>query len=130
MLSLMIRTDKPEAELYLVNEGRITAQIRWQAHRQLLESIHSTITTLLVDSGKSLNDLQGIVVFTGGGSFTGLRIGVTVANALSQGLAIPVVAAQGTDWIIDGEKLLHHAKTGKYVEPTYDRPATITEPIK
>jgi tRNA threonylcarbamoyladenosine biosynthesis protein TsaB len=35
-------------------------------------------------------DLKGIEVETGPGSFTGLRVGVAVANALSYSLGIPV----------------------------------------
>ncbi|MBI2019279.1 hypothetical protein HYS95_01250 [Candidatus Daviesbacteria bacterium] len=35
-------------------------------------------------------DLEGIEVETGPGSFTGLRVGVSVANALGFALGIPV----------------------------------------
>ena len=45
----------------------------------------------LLDREKMIfKDLEGIVVETGPGSFTGLRVGVSVANALGFALGIPV----------------------------------------
>ena len=58
---------------------------RW--HSQIVLPM---ITELLTQKGKSLNDLTEIEVFTGPGSFTGLRVGVSIANALGYALKIPV----------------------------------------
>lgn len=44
--------------------------------------------------GCKLETLQGIEVETGPGSFTGLRVGVSVANALGYALNIPVNSKQ------------------------------------
>ena len=48
------------------------------------------IDKLLKEQRVSLNDLNSIVVNTGKGSFTGLRVGLSIANALSFSLKIPV----------------------------------------
>ena len=48
------------------------------------------ILKLLQTSNYGLKDLQGIEVEKGPGSFTGLRVGVSVANALAYSLNIPV----------------------------------------
>lgn len=48
------------------------------------------ISKLLDREKMKLKDLQGIEVETGPGSFTGLRVGVSVANALGFSLGIPV----------------------------------------
>lgn len=130
MLTLMIRTDKPEAELYLYDDDIVVAKNIWQAHRQLLETIQPACDGLFVKINKTLVDLQGIVVFVGGGSFTGLRIGVSYANALAAGLGIPVVSTEGDDWIQKGIVAIAHATPGDFVEPNYGRPATITKPLK
>lgn len=48
------------------------------------------IEELLKKEGKSLQDVTEIEVFKGPGSYTGLRVGVSIANALGFALKIPV----------------------------------------
>jgi tRNA threonylcarbamoyladenosine biosynthesis protein TsaB len=48
------------------------------------------IDDLLKKNNLSLKDLSGIDVFEGPGSFTGLRVGISIANALGFLLKIPV----------------------------------------
>jgi tRNA threonylcarbamoyladenosine biosynthesis protein TsaB len=102
MLALTLRTDKPEAEIGLYDDDNQLAYVTWQAHRQLAETLHTKIQELLVDQHKQLADLQGIVVFKGPGSFTGLRIGISVANALAYSLKIPIVASEEPGWLENG----------------------------
>ena len=97
---LAIRTDKPEAELYVLDgSGRILNQIVWTAHRQLAETLHHQIQTLLKRQRIGLKDITKVAVYKGPGSFTGLRIGMSVANALAYGLGIPIVAETGENWL-------------------------------
>ena len=49
-----------------------------------------SIVNLLEKNRLSLNDLNEIIVVNGPGSFTGIRIGVTVAKTLSYSLNIPI----------------------------------------
>jgi len=49
-----------------------------------------TIEDLLVHAGASFTDLHGVVVGTGPGGFTGLRIGLAVAQGLSLAHQIPI----------------------------------------
>lgn len=48
------------------------------------------IDELLKKKGKKINDVKEIEVNIGPGSFTGLRVGVSVANAIGWALGIPV----------------------------------------
>ncbi len=126
MLILTLRTDKPDAEIGLYDDERQLAYVTWAAHRQLAETIHKTIDSLLTDQHKNLHDITGLVVFQGPGSFTGLRIGLAVANALAYGLACPIVAVQEPDWIEKGvEKLIKGDSDGQAV-PFYGADAHIT----
>ncbi len=130
MLILTIRTDKPESEIGLYEDADQTAYIIWEAHRSLAETIHIKIKDLLESKNKNLQDVKAILVFKGPGSFTGLRIGITVANALSEGINVPVVAAQNEDWIDNGIKRLLAGENDNQVSPEYGAPVHITTPKK
>lgn len=56
----------------------------------LLPLIFKLLRTTNRPFGGPLQTLKGIEVETGPGSFTGLRVGVAVANALGYSLKIPV----------------------------------------
>lgn len=130
MLILTVRTDKPEAEIGLYDSYQQLAYAKWPAHRELAETIHAKIKTILNKSSKSLKEVQGIVAFEGPGSFTGLRIGLSVANSLAYSLEIPIAAAGGKNWIADGTQRLLAGDDGKIALPRYGAPAKITQPAK
>lgn len=99
MIMLAIRSDKVEAELYLYDGTQKIGELKWEAHRTLADTLHVKIELLLKSCGKTLSDLEKIGVYAGPGSFTGLRIGISVANALGYSLGIPVVSASGEEWL-------------------------------
>src|SRR6478736_2198290 len=98
MLILALRTDKPEAELSLYDGTKKLAEIKWQAHLKLAETLNYKIEEILNKSSISYKDLEAIAIFKGPGSFTGLRIGFSVANALAYAQGLPIVARTGEDW--------------------------------
>jgi tRNA threonylcarbamoyladenosine biosynthesis protein TsaB len=130
MLILTIRTDKPEAEIGLFDDKQKSNYEQWQADRQLAETIHLKIDELLKKGDKSLSDLSGLLVFKGPGSFTGLRIGITVANALAVGLDIPIVATEGEEWISIGLDKLLSGDNDKIAVPEYGSLPHITQAKK
>jgi tRNA threonylcarbamoyladenosine biosynthesis protein TsaB len=130
MLILTIRTDKPEAEIGLFNGDDKLGYIAWEAHRQLAETIHLKIKELLEGQNQALKDLRAVVVFQGPGSFTGLRIGISVANTLADSLKIPIVATNGDKWITGGIDRLQSGKDDKIAVPEYGGPVKTTEPRK
>src|SRR5258706_7838815 len=99
MIILTIRTDNPIAELGLYDDRKQLEYYVWEANRQLGTTIHVKIKALLERQGKTLNDVQGIACFQGPGSFTGLRIGLSLANALASALHVPIVARQDPRWL-------------------------------
>lgn len=142
MLTLLLRTDKPEAELFLYKDSELLAEIKWEAHRQLAETINKKIEELFVTGstchkwapgqlsfqGLTLEQVKKVGVYEGPGSFTGLRIGMSVANALAYSLEIPVVQAGGENWIricLDDK-----SDSFKPVSPIYGSAPHITQPKK
>ena len=123
---LLLKTDNPTAELYLYEDGHKTKEDVWQADRTLARDLLGRIETLVGD----WKNLSGIGVFEGPGSFTGLRIGLTVANTLADGLAIPIVGAQGDGWASSALEALHAGKNDRIVLPHYGADPHITAPKK
>ncbi len=126
MIILTIRTDKPEAELGLFDDTKQCAYDTWHAHRELAETIHRHIDKLLTAKGKELKSVDGVVVFQGPGSFTGLRIGLTVANTLADALQVPIAATQGDDWVDQGIARLTAGENDWPALPFYGAEAHIT----
>ncbi len=130
MLCLTIRTDKPEAEIGLYSDDACLDYVAWQAHRQLSETIFVRLQQLLDDNTKSWQDLTAIACYKGPGSFTGLRIGLSVGNALGASLGIPVVSQVGDDWRQGAMDRLRKKEDEKIAVPEYGRDARITQPRK
>lgn len=62
------------------------------------EGIIPTIDDAIRAAKSSLADLQGVFVIKGPGSFTGLRVGLSVANQFSHQLKIPIVGLTTDGW--------------------------------
>jgi len=77
--------------------AKVAVEIDGKRHEKISESkvlksqmVLPMIEEILKEQNVSLHDITEIMVATGPGSFTGLRVGATVANALSYLLDIPV----------------------------------------
>lgn len=126
---LAIRTDKPEAEIYIYDGQKQIDFYTWVAHRQLAETLHAKIRDLLHGYGKDWSQVAGLVFYKGPGSFTGLRIGAATVNALSVGGGIALVGSTGPDWIQQGIEKLDQGRT-EIVVPDYGGDPHVTRPKK
>ncbi|MCL2451547.1 tRNA (adenosine(37)-N6)-threonylcarbamoyltransferase complex dimerization subunit type 1 TsaB [Candidatus Saccharibacteria bacterium] len=130
---LALKTSGDPTEIYILdNTGKIIAEKKWDAGRTLARDLLSEIEKLLArtELAKGWEDLTGVIVFRGPGSFTGLRIGITVANAIAYGRNIPIVGTNGDDWLASGLKKLQKNQNNKIVLPEYGAPPNITKPKK
>ncbi len=130
MFILTIKTDQPEAQLCVYKDTELLAEETWQAHRQLAETIHSKIEELLKMQTQNWDSLEGVICYEGPGSFTGLRIGLSVGNALAYGQKIPIVACGGKKWREEGIGRLLEGNVDKLALPEYGGEIHITAPRK
>lgn len=130
-MHIALRTDTATAELVLLHpDGKKLAGERWGAGRQLSSQLLDHIQALLLEYGLTWESLTGVIVFRGPGSFTGLRIGVAVANAIAYAQSIGIVGTGGDRWVAAGSKRLQSGETDTQATPDYGAEPNITKPRK
>jgi len=126
MIIITLRTDKPDSEIGLYEQTTPLAYHVWHANRQLAETIHKAIEEQLKLQKVDYKDLRGIVFYKGPGSFTGLRIGASVVNALASSLGISIVGSTGDDWKEQGINSLLENQNDGIVVPEYGALPNVT----
>ena len=86
---LAIDTTDKECFIELIDRNRTSLKWHWQ--KDTGQEVLKKIDQLLKQNRKKLRDLEAILVNQGPGSFTGTRVGITIANTLGWVLDIPVI---------------------------------------
>ncbi len=76
-------------------DGRVLRVLDWPAGHRHGERLLPGVERLLAETGLARADLAGVVVGTGPGAFTGLRVGIATAKALAHAMGVPI-AGVGT----------------------------------
>jgi len=126
---LLLDTSTSLCRLTLV-DGEQRFDHEWQADRQLAKNLLGWLNDRLTEHDKSLRDIAGIGAYQGPGSFTGLRIGLTVLNTLADGLSIPIVGTMGEAWQNQALERLQRGENDRIALPFYGNEANITTPRK
>lgn len=126
---LLLDTSTPSCKLTLV-DGDWRHDDEWQAGRGLANGLLEYLSQQLAGQGKIWADITAIGVFAGPGSFTGLRIGLTVLNTIADAEGIPIVGSTAEDWQADVLAGLKAGKDDRIVMPFYGSDAHITKPRK
>ena len=126
---LLLDTSTPVCKIYL-KEGDTITQSNWNANRELADKLIGYLRKQLREQGVAWNDISGIGVYRGPGSFTGLRIGHTVMNTIADDKMIPIVGTTGDNWVDEAILRLESGESDGLVLPLYGRDANITKPKK
>jgi tRNA threonylcarbamoyladenosine biosynthesis protein TsaB len=126
---LFIDTTEAEIILALFEDDKLIDQIRKKAQQRQAELLLIILDKFLKKNKINLKQIKGILIVKGPGFFTGTRIGVSTANALSFALDVPILG-------VKKEKLSLHQIIKKYgqkiknkkpVLPIYSAPPNITQ---
>ncbi|MGE0353810.1 MAG: tRNA (adenosine(37)-N6)-threonylcarbamoyltransferase complex dimerization subunit type 1 TsaB [Gemmatimonadales bacterium] len=90
---LAIETSGDEASVALGREGVVHARAGVSGARRHAALLLPTVERVLEEAGRTLDDIEGVVVSDGPGSFTGLRVGATVAKSLAHDRGWPMRTA-------------------------------------
>lgn len=105
-------------------------EYEWEAGRTLARDMLAYLRDKLAENNSDFSDIKGIGVNQGPGSFTGLRIGLTVLNTIANTYNIPIVGASGDGWLYVCRERLSLGESDKIVLPEYGGEANITKPRK
>lgn len=118
------------AQITFVGNDGVKSAHEWEAGRTLARDMLAHLRDLLAEQSLTFSDITGIGINRGPGSYTGLRIGMTVLNTLASAEHIPIVGATGDTWQDDCLRRLTAGEDDQMVLPEYGGDANITQPRK
>ncbi|MEP7360173.1 MAG: tRNA (adenosine(37)-N6)-threonylcarbamoyltransferase complex dimerization subunit type 1 TsaB [Chloroflexota bacterium] len=78
------------------DDGMVLAERTWESKHHRGEELLGRLDEAMAEIGARPHDITSIVVGTGPGSFTGLRIGLATAKTIAYAMSIPVVGVSST----------------------------------
>jgi len=103
-------------------DGEIDGVTTWAAGYRHGETLLPSISRFLGEQNRRRTRLSGIVVGTGPGAFTGLRVGIATAKGLAHGLGLPIAGVSTAEAILaaaaaDAARAAHAANAGDAAGP-------------
>ena len=95
---LAFNTSTPQFSIALIKEeGTILSEYYLASGSQNFRAFMPGIDFLLSNSNVVTKDIKALIVATGPGSFTGLRVGLSEAKGMAQGLQIPIIGVSSLE---------------------------------
>jgi len=106
MLLLALDTSTRQASLALCTEDELLGEYTWQVGTNHSIELLDRVQRMFAECNKTMQDIEGVAVATGPGSFNGLRVALATAKAIAFALKKPIVglstldiiAAQQSQW--------------------------------
>ena len=91
-MELSIDTSTRYASVCIADKASVLCQYSWFSQQNHSKELLPNILQLLNNTGLPKEDLDCIIVATGPGSFSALRVGLSAAKGLSVALGIPLIS--------------------------------------
>ncbi len=115
MLILSLDTSTMASSVAIVSETRLLAELTVQTRLTHSETLLPHIEQVLKLAGVSKEELAGIAVSIGPGSFTGLRIGLATAKGMAYALHVPIIGCSTLEALA-----YHYPVPGIYIAALLD----------
>lgn len=92
MYQLLLDSSNIFLSVGLSKDGKVVDKICYEAWQRQSEMMVTEVDNILKRNNISKNDLEAVVVGAGPGSYTGVRIGVTIAKTIAYSLKIKLYA--------------------------------------
>ena len=104
MLSLILDSANKELGVALAQDGTLLDEIRYEAWQRQSELMIPEIENIFKKNNVNPKEISEILVTKGPGSYTGVRIALTIAKVYGYALNIPVYAFSSLEVLADLEK--------------------------
>jgi len=121
-----------QLDVFLIKKNEVFDSMSLSGDFKVSENLLGLIEKILNKNELAFKNLKGVIVVSGPGPFTSLRIAVTVANTMAYSLKIPVVGVENEQDVSDeklidlGLDLLTKAPAGELIKPFYNKEPNIT----
>ena len=92
MYQLLLDSSNKFLSVGLAKDGKVVDKISYEAWQRQSEMMVTEVGNILKRNNLKNSDLDGVVVGIGPGSYTGVRIGVTIAKTIAHSLKIKAYA--------------------------------------
>lgn len=116
MVKLLLDSSNTSLSVGLSKEGQLLDYTSYECWQSQSEHMIPEIDVLLKKNNVSRHDIEGIIVSIGPGSYTGVRIALTIAKTMSLCLDIPVYPVSSLRILKNNEKpsiCLINARSGR-----------------
>jgi tRNA threonylcarbamoyladenosine biosynthesis protein TsaB len=106
---LAINTSTTQFSLALVRvTGDVLAEYLISPGEKNFKSFMPAVYSIFDACGRDTGDLKAVAVIRGPGSFTGLRVGLSMAKGMAQGLGIPIIGVSSLEAMANQMPFIAH----------------------
>lgn len=130
MLSLLLDSSNSALAVGLAEDGKLIDEIQYEANQRQSEVMVDEIAKLFDKHNVTKKDLSGVVVTKGPGSYTGVRIALTVAKTVAFAWNTPLFLVSSLEALKDGDKpsiCLSNARSKRSYISVYEGEKAIME---
>lgn len=116
MYQLLLDSSNIFLSVGLSKDGKVVDKICYEAWQRQSEMMVTEVDNILKRNNVAKEEVDAVVVGMGPGSYTGVRIGVTIAKTIAYSLKIKIYAKSSLSLIKDAEKptiCVFNARSGR-----------------
>ena len=128
MINLLLDSSNINLSVGIMKDDSLLDSISYESWQTQSENMVSEIDKLLTKHNISRNDISGVVTAIGPGSYTGVRIALTIAKTIALALDVPVYPVSSLRILINNDKpsiCLINARSGRSYFAVYRGSKTI-----
>lgn len=103
MITIMLDSSNTSMSVGIMDESHIIASTSYEAWQRQSEVMIPELDKLLKDNGFTKDDIQDVIVAIGPGSYTGVRIAITIAKTIAVALNVKVYPVSSLQVLKDGD---------------------------